>query len=175
MMLHTGRWNPFIFLVLTTDSFATTLSIWLICEYEPFSLFIVLKCSSHLRCGNLPQPDGQQGSLLRSQSYRRPDSFSGTVIQTARLLQSQSNRQATPSVEQTCRVRVRVTLRLTVSQSVWLGVEPHLGLMTRYLFLFESYSPVHMGRPLWQEVGSVIVDSKSLSVYTNMYKFTIIF
>jgi hypothetical protein len=32
------------------------------------------------------------------------------------------------------RVRVRVTLRLTVSQSVCLGVEPRLGLMTRYLF-----------------------------------------
>jgi hypothetical protein len=31
-------------------------------------------------------------------------------------------------------LRVRVTLRLTVSQSVCLGVEPHLGLMTRYLF-----------------------------------------
>jgi hypothetical protein len=30
-------------------------------------------------------------------------------------------------------VKVKVTLRLTVSQSVSLGVEPHLGLMTRYL------------------------------------------
>jgi hypothetical protein len=30
------------------------------------------------------------------------------------------------------RVRVRVTLRLTVSQSVCVGVEPRLGLMTRY-------------------------------------------
>jgi hypothetical protein len=30
------------------------------------------------------------------------------------------------------RKRVRVTLRLTVSQSVCLGVEPSLGLMTRY-------------------------------------------
>jgi hypothetical protein len=30
-------------------------------------------------------------------------------------------------------LRVRVTLRLTVSQSVCLGVEPRLGLMTRYL------------------------------------------
>jgi hypothetical protein len=29
---------------------------------------------------------------------------------------------------------VRVTLQLTVSQSVRLGVEPSLGLMTRYLF-----------------------------------------
>jgi hypothetical protein len=31
--------------------------------------------------------------------------------------------------------RVRVTLRLTVSQSVCLGIEPFLGLMTRYLFI----------------------------------------
>jgi hypothetical protein len=30
-------------------------------------------------------------------------------------------------------VKVKVTLQLTVSQSVSLGVEPHLGLMTRYL------------------------------------------
>jgi hypothetical protein len=32
--------------------------------------------------------------------------------------------------------------RLTVSQSVSLGVEPRLGLMTRYLLLFDSYGPV---------------------------------
>jgi hypothetical protein len=30
---------------------------------------------------------------------------------------------------------VKVTLRLTVSQSVSLGVKPHLGFMTRYLLL----------------------------------------
>jgi hypothetical protein len=30
--------------------------------------------------------------------------------------------------------QTKVTLRLTVSQSVCLGVEPRLGLMTRYLF-----------------------------------------
>jgi hypothetical protein len=30
-------------------------------------------------------------------------------------------------------IKTKVTLRLTVSQSVSLGVEPHLGLMTRYL------------------------------------------
>jgi hypothetical protein len=34
-------------------------------------------------------------------------------------------------------LKVKVTLRLTVSQSVSPGVEPHLGLMTRYLLLFE--------------------------------------
>jgi hypothetical protein len=44
-------------------------------------------------------------------------------------------------------------------QSVCLGVEPRPGLMTRYLFSLESYRPVHMGRPLWREVGSVICQS----------------
>jgi hypothetical protein len=34
------------------------------------------------------------------------------------------------------RVRVRVTLQLTVSQSVCLGVEPNLGLLTRDFFFF---------------------------------------
>jgi hypothetical protein len=50
---------------------------------------------------------------------------------------------------------VKVTLRLTVSHSVSLGVEPHLGLMTRYLLLFDSYGLVFVGRPLWREDGSV--------------------
>jgi hypothetical protein len=40
---------------------------------------------------------------------------------------------------------VKVTLRLTVNQSVCLGVEPHLRLMTRYLLLFDSYSLVMVG------------------------------
>jgi hypothetical protein len=34
-------------------------------------------------------------------------------------------------------VRVRVTLRLTVSQSVCLGIEPNLGQLTRVYFLLE--------------------------------------
>jgi hypothetical protein len=34
--------------------------------------------------------------------------------------------------------KVKVTLRLTASQSVSLGVKAHLGLMTRYLLLFDS-------------------------------------
>jgi hypothetical protein len=41
--------------------------------------------------------------------------------------------------------KVKVTLRLTVSQSVSLGVEPQLGLMTRYLLLFDSYGLVFWG------------------------------
>jgi hypothetical protein len=47
--------------------------------------------------------------------------------------------------------RVRVTLQLTVSQSVCLGVEPNLGLLTRdiYLFIyfFLNYSLVLFGAP----------------------------
>jgi hypothetical protein len=39
----------------------------------------------------------------------------------------------------TAKVKVKVTLRLTVNQSVSLGVEPHLGLMIRYLLPFNSY------------------------------------
>jgi hypothetical protein len=50
------------------------------------------------------------------------------------------------------KVKVKVTLRLTVSQSVnqsvSLGIEPHLGPMTRYLFLYDSYVLVSVGRPL---------------------------
>jgi hypothetical protein len=55
----------------------------------------------------------------------------------------------------TVTVKVKVMLRLTVSQSVSLGVEPHLGLMTRYLLLFDSYGLVFVGRPLWWEDGFV--------------------
>jgi hypothetical protein len=47
---------------------------------------------------------------------------------------------------------VRVTLQLTVSQSVCIGVEPNLGLLTRdlffFFFVFEIYCPVFWGRPL---------------------------
>jgi hypothetical protein len=45
-------------------------------------------------------------------------------------------------------VIVKVTLRLMVSQSVSLGVKPHLVLMTRYLLLFDSYGLVFVGLPL---------------------------
>jgi hypothetical protein len=42
--------------------------------------------------------------------------------------------------------RVRVTLQLTVSQSVSLGVEPNLGLLTRDLF-FLKFLSCHLGAP----------------------------
>jgi hypothetical protein len=37
---------------------------------------------------------------------------------------------------------------VTDGQSASLGVEPHLGLMTRYLLLFDSYGLVIVGHPL---------------------------
>jgi hypothetical protein len=43
-------------------------------------------------------------------------------------------------------VKVKVTLRLTVGQSVSLGIEPHLGLMTRYL-LFLRVTVLFCGAP----------------------------
>jgi hypothetical protein len=52
------------------------------------------------------------------------------------------------SLHQALQVKVKVTLRLTVSQSVSLGVESHLGLMTRYVLLFDSYGLIFLRRPL---------------------------
>jgi hypothetical protein len=60
-----------------------------------------------------------------SHNHRDGETPSLTVEQTSILLGQQ-----TPSQSQT----LSVTLRLIVSQSVCLGVEPCLGLMTRYLF-----------------------------------------
>jgi hypothetical protein len=45
-------------------------------------------------------------------------------------------------------VKVKITLRLTVSQSVSLDVEPHLELMTRYLLLLGCYGLVFVWRSL---------------------------
>jgi hypothetical protein len=57
------------------------------------------------------------------------------------------------------KVKVKVMLQLTVSQSVGLGVEPQLGLMTRYFFRMKVTVLSMWGRPLWWEVGSVICQS----------------
>jgi hypothetical protein len=45
-------------------------------------------------------------------------------------------------------VKDKVTMRLVVSQSISLDMEPHLGLMTRYLLLFDIYGLVIVGRPV---------------------------
>jgi hypothetical protein len=61
---------------------------------------------------------------MHSMSFREADRLSLPIID---LYVPESETQ----------VKVKVTLRLTVSQSVSLGVEPHVGLMTRYLLIFE--------------------------------------
>jgi hypothetical protein len=65
---------------------------------------------------------------------------------------------------QTRDLKVEVTLRLTVSQSACGGVEPTLGLVTRYYFLSES-CVVSVGRPLWREVESITCHSQSIVIY----------
>jgi hypothetical protein len=78
-------------------------------------------------------------------------------------------------------VRVRVTLQLTVSQSVCLGVEPNLGLLTRdiYFFFLKVTVLSYLGRPLWRQVGSVICQSfviiicSSLSIYIYNLHFVL--
>jgi hypothetical protein len=77
--------------------------------------------------------------------------------------------------ERTSVPRVRVTSQLTVSQSVYLGVEPRLGLMTRYLLTNVKVTVLSMGHTLWQEVGCVVCHSQSLSylsVYTYIIQYT---
>jgi hypothetical protein len=77
---------------------------------------------------------------------------SGTFDQRSFFLKSLSCHLGAPSltrgrVSKSKSVRVRVTLQLTVSQSVRLGVEPNLGLLTRDVFFFLSYSLVLIGAP----------------------------
>jgi hypothetical protein len=75
----------------------------------------------------------------------------------------------------TVRIRVRVTLRLTVS----LGVEPTLWTFDQILLIFQVFGSgiccnVSVGRPLWREAGSVLCKSQfsHLSVCTfNIYIF----
>jgi hypothetical protein len=54
------------------------------------------------------------------------------------------------------KVNAKVTLRLTVSQSVCLSVELTLGFVTSYYFLSESCCPVSMGRPLRRGDGFAV-------------------
>jgi hypothetical protein len=77
-------------------------------------------------------------------------------------------------------VRVRVTLRLTVSQlvsqSVCLCVEPTLWTIDHIMLPFQVFGsemccPVSVGRLLWREAGSVLC--KSQSSHLSVCIFTI--
>jgi hypothetical protein len=72
--------------------------------------------------------------------------FTGCHLVTASNVVDASVFVFHPSVP---RWQIKVTLRLTVSQSVCLGVKPNLGLLTRDIFfLVQSYGLVSVGRPL---------------------------
>jgi hypothetical protein len=79
--------------------------------------------------------------------------LTGTSLQLQSILTAVASLHSASRSTTNC--KVEVTLRLTVSQSVSLGVEPHLGLMTGYLLLFDSYGLAFVGRSLWREDGSV--------------------
>jgi hypothetical protein len=70
------------------------------------------------------------------------------------------------------RVRVRVTLQLTVSQSVCLGVEPNLGLLTRefFFFFFKLQSCLNWGALSNERSGLSVVSLQS--VYSSQSVFT---
>jgi hypothetical protein len=73
-------------------------------------------------------------------------------------------------------VRIRVTLRLTVSQPVSLGVEPLLGLMTIFfspIYIYDHFGLCPVGAPSLTR-GWICHLSKSLSckniyIVINMY------
>jgi hypothetical protein len=75
-----------------------------------------------------------------------------------------------------CYPWVWVTLRPTGSRSVSLGVEPHLGLMTRYYLLFVSFGLLMLGAPSDEGTGLsfVIVFVRLLLMKLNIYKFIFI-
>jgi hypothetical protein len=61
------------------------------------------------------------------------------------------HRATTTAVQMAAPVRVRVTLQLTVSPSVCLGVEPNLGLLTRDLTFFFKVTVLSFGSALSDE------------------------
>jgi hypothetical protein len=71
--------------------------------------------------------------------------------------------------------RARVSLQLTVSQSVCLGVEPHLRLMTRYLFIFVKVADLSMWGALSDERSGQSPVSQSLEVgQLSVYTYTFV-
>jgi hypothetical protein len=122
---------------------------------------------------DFPQPEAMQYKIWLLQSLNVKTEWQELLLR----FQSES-------------VRVRVTL-LTVSQSVCLDVEPHLGLMTRYLIFIVKVTVLSIWGALSGERSGLSLVSQSivfghLSVYTyniftklnkiliyNMYKASV--
>jgi hypothetical protein len=69
-------------------------------------------------------------------------SFRCPLVNTSQLNTQLLNCVLNSLTNKSLEFEVEVTLHVTVSQSVSLGVEPHLGLMTRYILLFDNYGLV---------------------------------
>jgi hypothetical protein len=103
--------------------------------------------------------NSSQSTTLKTRSipYWTTNVFSSTVTDLVLIYKSVTSSTAI-ALNDDClktelrltrsQVKVKVTLRLTVSQSVSLGIEPHLGPMTRSLLLCDSYGLVLVGRSL---------------------------
>jgi hypothetical protein len=68
-----------------------------------------------------------------------------------------TTRRATVEIFDTAKTKFKVTLQLTVSQAVSLSVKPHLGLITTYLLLFDSYGLVFVGALSDERMGPSFV------------------
>jgi hypothetical protein len=120
---------------------------------------------SHLR---LPQPGGPGPRIYIPQEQGGPVISPGTGFPFRRLLRLSGLRwrySNPPPHRGRLTVKIKVTLRLTDSQSICLDVEPLLVLMARCLLLFHYYCCVFVGLPLWRKVGSV--DCQSESAFLN--------
>jgi hypothetical protein len=72
------------------------------------------------------------------------------------------------------KVKVKVTLRLTVSQSVLVS-SPNLGLLTRGFFFFQNYRLVLFGAPSLTRSRVCHVSVFVIEVYSSQSLFTTIY
>jgi hypothetical protein len=112
------------------------------------------KCHSHLTSSN-----GYHVGVIDGFNLRRKTEgwllVAGCLYHVSLKPSERTTDRREGTMTQTFKVKVKVILRLTVSQPVSLGVKPHLGPTTRYLLLCDSYGLVLVGCPLWREDGSV--------------------
>jgi hypothetical protein len=125
----------------------------------PFIFMYCFHCFRRPATGCLPTifwPSNVVTFLLRGNAFTEPlpsnihllwFHYSGLQASCHNIMAAQPNSTAY-MINLFHQDKIKVTLRLTISQSVSLGVEPHLGFMTRYLLLFDSYGLVFVGRPL---------------------------
>jgi hypothetical protein len=101
-----------------------------------------------------PNPTGSRPSIsVGNKAYKlylkncgdtRPQDVSNGPFQGPRYIGPASTSNCFTGVK--VEVKVKVTMRLTVSQSVCLGVDPNYGTFD-HIFFFESYSLVIYGAP----------------------------